>query len=108
MIIPSSGESHLFAANVSRQEQLRGVDKVEFRIPGIPEAIAGLSPVSKVEPERGALYVLQMPSRRISPAPHLAKGFRMIFLSQIAKQLPWNDILNKKQGGWGVGLRVLL
>ena len=39
-VIPSSGESHLFAANVSQQEQLRGVEKVE------------LSPVNTVEPER--------------------------------------------------------
>jgi hypothetical protein len=39
MVVPSSGESHLFAANVSQQEQLRGVEKVE------------LSPVNTVEPE---------------------------------------------------------
>jgi len=36
----SSGESHFFAANVSQQEQLRGVEKVEP------------SPLNKVEPER--------------------------------------------------------
>jgi len=50
MVVLSSGESHLFAANVSQQEQLRGVEKVE------------LSPVNTVEPER-----------RISPqlSPHL-------------------------------------
>jgi hypothetical protein len=40
MVLLSSGESHLFAANVSQQEQLRGVEKVE------------LSPVNTVEPER--------------------------------------------------------
>jgi hypothetical protein len=40
MVVLSSGESHLFAANVSPQEQLRGVKKVE------------LSPVNTVEPER--------------------------------------------------------
>jgi hypothetical protein len=40
MIVLSSGESHLFAANVSQQQQLRGVEKVE------------LSPVNTVEPER--------------------------------------------------------
>ena len=40
MVVLSSGESHLFAANVSQQEQLRGVEKVE------------LSPVNTVEPER--------------------------------------------------------
>jgi hypothetical protein len=40
MVVLSSGESHLFAANVSQQEQLRGVEKVE------------LSPVNRVEPER--------------------------------------------------------
>ena len=39
MVIPPSGESHLFAANVSQQEQLRGVNKVE------------LSPVNEGEPE---------------------------------------------------------
>ena len=38
-----SGESHLFAANVSQQEQLRGVSRVE------------LSPINKVEPARGIL-----------------------------------------------------
>jgi hypothetical protein len=26
---------------------------------------------------------------------------RMIFLQEMAKQLPWNDILTKKQGGGG-------
>ena len=46
--------------------------------------------------------------KEVIQAGPYGKGFRMIFLSQIAKQLPWNDILNKKQGGWGVGLRVLL
>jgi hypothetical protein len=40
MVVLSSGESHLFAANVSQQEQLRGVEEVE------------LSPVNTVEPER--------------------------------------------------------
>jgi len=40
MVVLSSGESHLFAANVSQQEHLRGVEKVE------------LSPVNTVEPER--------------------------------------------------------
>jgi hypothetical protein len=40
MVLLSSGESHLFAANVSQQEQLRGVEKVE------------LSPVNTVAPER--------------------------------------------------------
>jgi hypothetical protein len=40
MVVLSSGERHLFAANVSPQEQLRGVEKVE------------LSPVNTVAPER--------------------------------------------------------
>jgi hypothetical protein len=40
VVVLSSGESHLFAANVSQEEQLRGVEKVE------------LSPVNTVEPER--------------------------------------------------------
>jgi len=40
MVVLSSGESHLFAANVSQLEQLRGVEKIE------------LSPVNTVEPER--------------------------------------------------------
>jgi hypothetical protein len=29
-VVLSSGESHLFAANVSQQEQLRGANKVEL------------------------------------------------------------------------------
>ena len=29
------------------------------------------------------------------------KSFGLIFLHHITKQLPWNDILAKKQGGWG-------
>jgi hypothetical protein len=40
IVILASGESHLSAANVSQQEQLRGIEKVE------------LSPVNTVEPER--------------------------------------------------------
>ena len=40
MVVLSSGESHLFAANVSQQEQLRGVEKAE------------LSPVNTLAPER--------------------------------------------------------
>ena len=39
--------------------------------------------------------------KEVIQAGPYGKVFRMIFLSQIAKQLPWNDILNKKQGGVG-------
>jgi hypothetical protein len=44
MVIPSGGESHLFAANVSQQEQLRGVGKVE------------LSPVKESNKSEGSLF----------------------------------------------------
>ena len=46
--------------------------------------------------------------KEVIQAGPYGKGFRMISLSQIEKQLPWNDILTKKQGGVGGSLRVLL
>jgi hypothetical protein len=46
MLVPSSGESHLFAANVYPQDELGGVNKVQR--------------------ERGALYALRMVRRRTS------------------------------------------
>ncbi len=90
----------LLAANVYQQDELRGVSKVE------PELRRGLcAPDAFAEDLSGAFAGEQgrprFPPRRISTVLHLAKVFRMIFLSQIAKQLPGNDILNKKQGGGG-------
>jgi hypothetical protein len=84
----------LFAANVYLQDELRGVSKVEpepRRALCAPDALAeDLSGVPAGEQGRSGCL------RGGSAAPHLAKVFRMIFLSQMAKQLPWNDILNKK------------
>jgi hypothetical protein len=57
IVIPSPHESHLFSANVSQQEQLRGVNKAE------------LSSVNNVQRERGAHSARRTPSRRISPEP---------------------------------------
>jgi hypothetical protein len=56
MLIPSSGESHLLAANVYQQDELRGVNKVELSPVNSSRESHGhqeLSRVNKVQRERG-------------------------------------------------------
>jgi hypothetical protein len=57
IVIPSSGDGHVFAANIYQQDELRGGNKVE------------LSPVNKVEPERGT------PPQFSSPVDHEQRPF---------------------------------
>jgi hypothetical protein len=97
IVILSSGENHLFAANVSPQEQLRGVEKVE------------LSPVNTVEPERGISPMrptIHM-SRTMSTYTRIARIPRRMNTYAIEKsELLQNEHLRKNRVG-GRGCREL-
>ena len=90
MVVLSSRENHLFAANVSQQEQLRGVEKVE------------LSPVNTVEPERRISLMpptIHISSRMNSCAIFTHISPRMNTYATSNLQAAQNEHLRKI--GWG-------
>src|SRR5438445_13764221 len=120
-----AGESP--AANVYQQDELRGVDKdhQECRIPGIPEATAGLSPDNKVDavlgeqptstnlhpsapiaPAAPSEPLAECTARKSSPGMNtcadVVRNSRKMSTSEIAGfKLTQNEHLQKMPGGWG-------
>src|ERR1700688_2944834 len=94
MVVLSSGESHLFAANVSQQEQLRGVEKVE------------LSPVNTVKPERRiSLHRIHQPNAtrintyiKIPGNPRVMNTYAIALLESLLESTP----AQKVGRGWGL------